>query len=543
MKRALVILGVVVLLVGGASILWKLTGFNGLIYLTTAYPNTLIPILEPNDEAKRICELVFDGLVNKTTLKDGKEQYEWALAKENGIQEVSSEDRTHIIVSLRKGVSWHDGRELVAADVVYTFKAINASNSPLKGWLSAFIESVDPIEGDNYTLRVALTREMSKEGMMELFSPVKILPRWYVFDGRERELPENLRDETEIAKQFKWHPVGTGPYKIKQRKSETIEFEANEEYYLTRPEIKKVRTQVDIDILRDCKALKNTSLGLMLDFKPECRDILSDSLQFESQLYLPYSFYAIIYNTRRQPFQNQSFRKGINSGIDKARLAEAFLDKPEYSAECINRSIYPAKSMYVQDCPSCFVELSGYDPGKAKEYLRESRIEKGSFRLMISTSRDGEKAKSLAASFVQMLQEIGIQVEVDDFVAPQYDKKLKEYDFDVVFIQLSGFDHLYDVRPLFADLNYWRVQDDRLNRLLVEFGRTLNWYSFADSSGNVVPGLRDLAKEIHARIEEIAPACFLFTVPKTACYSDKLTNVTIHPEVAFSTIEKWHVRQ
>ena len=539
MKRALIIALPLVLVIG-IIVVWLLWPKpKELVYCSDKGPDTLIPILNHNEEAKYLCELIFDGLVNKTIVERGKERYEWALIEENGIVEERPEDRRSIIISLRKGVFWHDGRELTADDVIYTFKAINESNSPLRSWLNTFIRSYEKV--DNYQIRLRLTREMSRPAFMELFSPLKILPRWYTYKDQERELPYNLNDGSEISKEFKWKPIGTGPYKIKKRKPEEVILEANKAYYLVRPEIERIKMQVEGDIAKAVKLLKGNQYALLFDVKPEFFGELRN-LPLENQTYLPYNFYAIAYNTRRYPFRDPLFRKAVSCGIDKRRLAQRFLgDLANNIEKCINHSIFPASSMYVQDCPSCFQERYGFDPERAKEFLGQSSVTK-TFHLLISSSIEGERVKRLASDLTRMMRDIGIRMVVDDLNRAQYYAKIRNANFDAVLFEFSGFDHLYDVRPLFGEQNIWGVNDDELNNLLKEFGRTLSWESFR-IDGNIIVGLKDLARSIHEKVEEIAPACFLFTVPRRAYYSDRLMDVTIHPEVGFSTIERWKLKQ
>ncbi len=538
MKKVLLIAVTLVIMIG--TVVWlHRPKLKELVYCSTNSPDTLISFLNHNEEAKYLCELIFDGLVNKTIVERGRERYEWALIEENGIVEEKPEDRRFIIIYLRKGVFWHDGREFTSDDVIYTFKAINESNSPLKSWLNTFIRSYEKV--DNYKIRLKLTKEMSRPELKELFSPLKILPRWYTYKSQKRELPYNLKYESEISKEFKWKPVGTGPYKIKKRTSEEIILEANKEYYLVRPEIERIKMQVVGDIAKAVKLLKGNQYALLFDVKPEFFGELRN-LPLKYQVYLPYSFYAIVYNLRRDPFRDPFFRKAVSCGIDKRRLAQRFLgDSTNNIEECINHSIFPTNSMYVQDCPPCFQERYGFDPDRAKEFLRQSSVTK-TFHLLISSSIEGERVRRLASDLTQMMRDLRIKVVVDDLNRAQYYTKIRNADFDAVFMEFSGFDHLYDIRPLFWEKNVWGVNDDELNNLLKEFGRTLSWESFR-IDGNIIVGLKDLAGQIHEKVEEITPACFLFTVPRRAYYSDRLMNVTIHPEVGFSTIERWKLKQ
>lgn len=509
-----------------------------LVYCSNKNPDMLIPILDHNEEAKYLCELIFDGLFNKTVIEKGRERYEWALVEENRIIEESFEDTRLITIHLKKGVFWHDGREFTSDDVIYTFRAIDESDSPLKSWLNTFIRSYEKVEGDNYKIRLMLTREMSTPAIMGLLSPLKIIPRWYTYEAQERELPYNLNDGSELSEQFKWKPIGTGPYRIKKRKSEEVILEANKEYHLVLPEIERIRMQIVGDIAKCVKLLKGNQYALLFDVNPEFFDVLKD-VPLENQTYLPYNFYALVYNTRRYPFRDPHFRKGVNCGIGKRSLVKRFLGSSADLEECINHSIFPTSSMYVQDCPSCFQEANGLNLERAKHLLNQSSVTGKIFHLLISSSIEGERVKRLASDLVQMMRDVGIEMVVDDLNRAQYYARLKKADFDAVFMEFSGFDHLYDIRPLFGKRNIWGVNDSRLNYLLNEFGRTLSWESFPGMEGRTIVGLKDLAREIHEKVEEIAPACFLFTVPRRAYYSDRLMDVTIHPEVGFSTIERW----
>lgn len=506
---------------------------NELVYLPQKNPDNLTPILKINEEAKYLCELIFDGLVNKTTLKEGKEQYEWALAEE--YREESADDRRLITIYLKKGILWHDGREFTSADVIYTWKAINQSNSPLKAWLNTFIEDINTVDGDNYKVKIRLKIERSMEAFMELVSTVKILPCRYSYKRGEKELPFNLTENSDVSEAFKWKPVGTGPYKITDRRSEIILLCANENYPLSAPAIKNIRMQVVTDITKAVRVLKGNQFALLFDVKPDFFDELKQE-SLKSQTYIPFSFYAIAYNTRRAPFNEYKFRKIVNSATDKKELAQKFIGTSEANSDqYVNTSIFPATSSYVLANSDNFLESDPFNANRARDGINSFSSSDKVFHLIISSQIEGNKAREFANSYVEMMRRIGIKVVVDDYNAPLYYRKVKDHDFDAVFMSFTGFDHLYDFRELFGnneEYNVWGVDDRTLKELLEEFGATLSWEK-----------LKMWTVAIHNRIEEIAPACFLFSVPRKAYYSNRLRDVSIHPEVGFSTIEKWQLQE
>lgn len=514
-----------------------------LVYFPQRAPNHLNPILDTNEEAKYLCELIFDGLVNKTFVgRDGREHYEWALVTENGYREESPSNRQLLTIYLRMGVRWHDrpDHELKAEDVIYTLDAIRASNSPLKGWLNTFVEwvSLDP-EGRNiYKFCMKLKVERSKECFMELFSPLKIIPKYCTYEGEYREMPLSLSRESGVAEEFKFSPIGTGPYMVHERPTvDTCLLHANESEnyaYLGlegQPYIKAIRMVVEDDPFKAVKELKE-GFGLVFDVKQEhFRDLKLTDLKYAD--YHPYSFYAIVFNMRGAPFNDPNLRAAVSLATDKKRLAGDFIFKEDIGDKpLINTGVFPASSSYVMEAPDEFRDANEFSLLEARKALDRAGSAR-EFELLICPSYSGAAVRDMANSFSDMMKAVGIKAEAEEVSAPIYDARVKERQFEALVYRFEGFDSIYDLRALFGTgaSNLWGLRDDQLENDLDEFGRTLNWEKRVK-----------LAVKIHTRVNEIVPGCFLFTVPRRAYYSPRLDNVTVHPEVGFSTVENWRVR-
>ncbi|MFN3334922.1 MAG: ABC transporter substrate-binding protein, partial [Caldilinea sp.] len=155
--------------------------------------------LDPADHRSRLSETVirnmFDGLVTRDTT--------------NGVHLELAESAELIDpqtweFKLRQGVKFHDGSEMTADDVVFTFNRIIQENmieypephtSPRKG-LIAPLASVEKV--DDYTVRFNLSAPWPPA--MQLFVHQQIVPKAYL--------------EAVGTQGFVEKPVGAGPFKF-----------------------------------------------------------------------------------------------------------------------------------------------------------------------------------------------------------------------------------------------------------------------------------------------------------------------------------------
>ncbi len=495
-----------------------------LVFAMVREPDSFIPILSRTEESHYLSELVFDGLINRTVINEhGKALYTRALCKR--YKEESSANRGEITIELNTGASWHNGVPFTADDVLFTWEALHGSNSPLVGWLDSLIEQI--YKADDDELHVTLKVERSEEALNEIFSAFKILPRVYdATRGEEGMLPADLTVASGVVNDFNYRPIGTGPYRVANRSGNQILLERNENYFLGPPHLSRLRMQRMEAPELAIKALVGNSLDLIFDVRPRFFSELGQAA-VRSLDYTPYSFYAIAYNLRRPPFSRVDFRRGVSMGTDKSSLFSTFTGLRESEAY-VNRSLYPHNYEFAQRNPQAFTEVHGFSPDQARRLLNGTAA---GFTLTISSELQGTNARKLAQAYAATMQELGVAVEINDLNMSSFDRVRRERSFEAIFLEFSGLNHLYDFRGLFGDDNLFGLRDANLGKLLHSYGHTLTWIE-----------LERLSRQIHNRVEELAPACFLFTPPRRAYLDAGLSNVSIHPEVGFATVERWEFR-
>jgi peptide/nickel transport system substrate-binding protein len=158
-------------------------------------PLTLDPADYSHRETETVLRNMFDGLVTRDT----RSGVHLEIAEEmNWIDDLTLE------IKLNEGVMFHDGSELNADDVVFTFERIITENaidypephsSPRKGFVGP-LESIEKV--DDYTVKMNFGAPFP--AFMQLLVHNQIVPNDYFEDVGTQGFVEN--------------PIGTGPFKF-----------------------------------------------------------------------------------------------------------------------------------------------------------------------------------------------------------------------------------------------------------------------------------------------------------------------------------------
>lgn len=157
-------------------------------------PTTLNPITSTDAYALAVHNYVFESLLGVD-----EETYEWrpSLATKWEI----SEDKTKFYFWLREGVLWHDGEELTAEDVKFSFDV----NFDVKRWQNAhkrfLYENIKSVK--------VLSRYK-----VEVEVKTKVYSNFDIIAGTMKILPKHFYDKKEKKSFFNKTLVGTGPYKL-----------------------------------------------------------------------------------------------------------------------------------------------------------------------------------------------------------------------------------------------------------------------------------------------------------------------------------------
>ena len=218
-------------------------------------PRSLDPQFSYDTLGHAIISQVYEGLLQYSPFKTDPYELEPCLA-EGMPRRIKNPDGTETYeIHLKRGVFFHDdpcfpggrGRELTAADFVYTFQRIAdpAVECPVLSTLQEFIAGLAPAYDE---ARLAKKFDYSKPTgaitvvddhtlRLNLLKPYPQIQYWLAMPFTApvpREAVE-FYDGKDGRDQFKFHPVGTGPYRMAQwSRSRLIRLARHERYAATR---------------------------------------------------------------------------------------------------------------------------------------------------------------------------------------------------------------------------------------------------------------------------------------------------------------------
>lgn len=312
---------------------------------------TLDPAMYRNRPTETVLRNMFDALVTRTW--DGE------VVPEIAESWTVPEDNIYIF-KIRKGVKFHNGDDLDADDVVFTFDrvleegAIGGQSSPRLGLLGP-LEKVEKI--DQYTVKFTLA------------NPFPIFPQALVhFQIVPKDYIERVGDS-----EFAVKPVGAGPFKFKEgRLDDQIVMERFDDYYGGSPDIppvgvapaKRVIFRMMPEGTVRVAALKAGEVHIIQQLTPDLAMTLGKDSNIQVKSVDGTRVYCIELNCKKPPFNDVKVRQAMNYAVDWDTILTSI-----YGGNAVRLACAFLPSGFGFD-PN--LEPYPYDPVKAKDLLKEA---------------------------------------------------------------------------------------------------------------------------------------------------------------------------
>lgn len=360
-----------------------------------------------------------------------------------------SDDGLEYTFHLRKGVKFHNGVEMTAEDVKFTFDY--GYEGPIGTALFVNFQQCDII--DDYTVKVTLS------------SPYAAFP--YGVASRLGGIAcKSYFDEVGDDEYVK-NPIGTGPYKFVEWVSgDHTTLTANEDYWGTKASIQNIVIQVVADTNTQILGLQNGDYDVVRTPAIDVCTRLDGNADVAWDSTLSTGRVSLYLNDWTGACKDANFRKAVQAAIDKQMINDGV-----YAGRSENLDIDMCSNYLSYVTTDDGINAVSYDVDAAKAYLAESNYNGEEFSISVPS---GTALESVAKIVQAQLMEIGINCTIKATDYSTYSGEFANRTYEAYIINnlcsLVDADGVYTAHRL--DREAWedRVfqRDDEISALLLE---------------------------------------------------------------------------
>lgn len=369
--------------------------------------------LGPDNTGPTVEWVMVINIHNPLVTVDENFQLENVLAKSVDV----SDDGLTYTFQLHEGVKFHDGTELTAEDVAYTY---DFYRNPENGAsIAGEFTGVGSVEApDKYTVVVNMDSVNAASLTGWAGTPI-VQSNYHAEVGEEK---------------YRTAPIGTGPYKLKEwRPAEFTELEAFDDHFRGRP---------NIDVLRQ-DVVPEPSVRMIALQSGEA-DSAVWPLLVEDSVFLESDPGFVVYRTLANSIKHfplnltvpalsdKMVRKAMMHALDRQRIID---DLWNGAAQISHSNLSPASPYYKADLPQY-----EYDQAKANAMLDEAgwalgadgvREKDGVTLTFTCTTITGDQARRPIAELAQqMFKEVGIDMQLEEAPVASILQSMREGTMD-----------------------------------------------------------------------------------------------------------------
>lgn len=371
-------------------------------YPIVTNPTTLDPGIVQDGDTIDLLQQVYEGLVmwSENNEPIGNLAENWDI--EDG-------GRTYVF-HLKKGVKFHSGREVKAADFKWSFERTTNprfNSSTAKTYLNDIVGVSEKLEGrakevsgiqavDDYTLKITIDK-----------------PRPY-FLGKLTYIVSAVVDKDVVPATSEIRDVkemgGTGPFKGSQVVPEQIVvLTANKDYHGGAPQIETLERPVIKDPATRLNKYKGGELDLVMLERQDVKALQEDS-EYKDQLHLyqrPATWYVGLNQLVYPQFKDRRVRRAFAMAIDRKGIVDDILGGINTEA---NGILPPGVMGYRENA-----QALPYNPAEAKKLLAEAGFPNGrGFPSLELTFREQRPDIRIVAEAVasQLQKNLGLDVQL-----------------------------------------------------------------------------------------------------------------------------------
>lgn len=329
------------------------------------------------------------------------------------------DDKT-IELKLRQGVKFHNGDELTAEDVVFSFsdERLFAGTEPAGGKtlyeanfkpqtekeLPAAIPGVSrrlwpALRGveavDKYTVRFHnATPDVTLEG------------RLYAFGSQIAN--KRAWDEAKSYAEWARKPVTTGPYKVASYKPDVeLVLEAHDEYWGGQPPLQQIRFVEVPEVASRVNGLISGQYDFACDLPPDQIGTVTANPGLEIQSSTIWNHRITVFNTQNEILRNPLVRRAMTHSIDRQAIVDALWAGQTVVPAGMQFESFRTSDMFIDDW-----QPPKFDPELARDLLKQANYKGDAIPYRLLNNYYTNQTPT-AQVLVEMWKQVGLNVEIE----------------------------------------------------------------------------------------------------------------------------------
>ncbi len=443
-------------------------------------------------------------------------------------------DSVTLAFELDPRARWHDGTPVTAKDVLFTFeRARDIQIAPRTANLLRQVVAVTA-EGDRQVV-FRFSRPYAEQ-LYDATFHVAILPAHLLASIPAAELARS---------EFVRHPIGSGPYRwVRSVPGQFIELVANDDFFLGRPKIQRVIVRVASDPNARINLMLGGEADAMDNIPPPLANIQRLAARPELRLVpVPSPALGYLLFNQRQPgdssrahpiLADRDIRRAIGLALDRRLLIRVVFGNyaevpfgPTSPLLWIRHGAPPPLTQNQTQARHLLAAHGWSDHDGDGVLDREGKP----LSLKLNFPNTSAIRRQMSLLIQEQLRSIGIRVELQELEAPVWVERRRSGNFDIDFSAASldpSPSGLTQSWSCAGGNNVAHYCDPVVDSLLDQ----------------AILGRGELRAAWHAvlrRIEEDAPAAFLYAPTYVYAVNRRFRDVVIRPESSWLDLWRWSV--
>ncbi|MGH2561959.1 MAG: ABC transporter substrate-binding protein [Thermomicrobiales bacterium] len=342
---------------------------------------------------------------------------------------------------LNQDATWHDGTDLTAEDVKFSFDAV-----------------LDPNTGSSYTTQVndaVASYRVVNPDTFEIIARDRLVNFLYDGPGAVLVMPRHVWQDIGFES-WSFDPgstgqdpsrvVGTGPFKLKEWvQGDHVTLTRNDDYYDVVPHIEEFVLQIQPNADTAVLALEDGATDIMEIIPPAQMESVQGNPNLNVEIYNFYQFtyYAFNLDAEVTPlFQDKEVRQALFTALDRDAITESIFLGYGEAAVGTQPRLSPAYA------PEQMTPSYEYDPEQAKLLLEQAgwsdsndngTVDKDGVELEFTlVAGDGDAVTKQIISYMQEAwDQIGVELEADFVAFPILVDRLEAHDFEMTLLAVN----------------------------------------------------------------------------------------------------------